>query len=98
MSLYVIRQGIEYFAIFLEFAIFIRVIVSWLPIGRDGNVIRILYVLTEPILGPVRNALRKSPLGGPGMRMDFSPIIAYALIEIIKSVLIVLILQIGTSF
>ena len=79
---------VEYFSRFLQLAIFARAISSWLPISRDNPIVRLLYVVTEPVVGPVRALIRKSPLGGPGMMIDFSPLIAYFLIMILSSVLV----------
>lgn len=69
-----------------EFAIFIRVILSWLPISRENSLIRILYQLTEPILGPIRGLIERSAFGR-NMMVDFSPVIAFILIDVIKNVL-----------
>ncbi|MCX7710146.1 MAG: YggT family protein [Clostridia bacterium] len=71
----------------LELAIFVRVIVSWLPIQKDGQFMRILYQITEPILGPIRNLIEKSSLGKGMMMIDFSPIIAFLLIDFVKNLL-----------
>ena len=84
----ILMQAIHYFAEVLKFLILVRIIVSWINLDRNGPVMQILYMLTEPILGPIRRMLNKSPLGGPGMMLDFSPIIAYFLIQIGRSVLI----------
>ena len=46
----------------IELLIFVRVIISWLPISRDNQLIRALYQLTEPILAPIRNIILKSAL------------------------------------
>ncbi|MCX7923241.1 MAG: YggT family protein [Clostridia bacterium] len=69
----------------LEWAIFLRVIISWLPIPRDNQFIRILYQFTEPILGPIRSIINRSSLGR-GMMIDFSPIIAFLLIGVLQNV------------
>jgi len=71
----------------IEFCIFIRVILSWLSINRDNPIIKIIYLLTEPILAPIRDILYKSPLGGSGMMLDFSPVIAIILFNVILSLL-----------
>lgn len=84
---YIILTAIDYFAKVLYFLIFIRVIISWLPLSRDGQIMQFLYAVTEPILGPIRSLIAKSPLGGPGMMLDFSPIIAVFLIEIFRTLL-----------
>ena len=67
----------------IEILIFVRVIISWLPISRDNPLIQILYQLTEPILGPIRAIIQKSAIGG-GMMFDFSAIIALILIRLIR--------------
>lgn len=69
----------------LEWLILIRIILSWLPIGRNP-VTDILYTLTEPILGPVRSMMDKSPLGG-GMMIDFSPVIALFVLRLVHMLL-----------
>lgn len=65
--------------------IIIRVIVSWVrPVVRDRTVVRLLhllYDLTEPILEPIRRLLPAN------LGLDFSPVIAIILIELIKNVL-----------
>ncbi len=80
--------AIYYFAKLLDILIFVRILLSWFPINRNNPLIQLLYSLTEPILAPIRNMIRKSPLGGPGMMLDFSPIIAYFFIEVVQYVLI----------
>ena len=67
--------ALSFFYRFLEFMIFVRVILSWLPFGRDNFIVKIVYEITEPILGPIRRLINKSPIGG-GI-LDFSPIIAF---------------------
>ena len=49
------------------FAIFIRSILTWFPIGRDNPIQLIVFQVTEPVLGPVRRYL---PRFGA---MDLSP-------------------------
>lgn len=83
--------AVDYFGKFLEIVILIRIIISWLPIDRNNPIVQLIYSLTEPILGPIRRLLFKSPLGGPGMMLDFSPIIAVFLIQFVSSVVISLI-------
>lgn len=83
-------QGLLYNAVsvffsLLEWLILIRIILSWLPIGRNP-LTQLLYTLTEPILGPVRSMMDKSPLGG-GMMIDFSPIIALFVMRLVQMVL-----------
>lgn len=86
----ILIQAIEKFAWILYVLVFIRCIVSWFPISRENRLLQLLYALTEPILAPIRNIIDKSPIGGRGMIIDFSPIIALFFVEIAKDVLIIL--------
>ena len=79
-------QALGVFFSFLETVIFVRIILSWFPIGYNNPISRILYQLTEPILGPVRNMVDKSPIGG-GMGLDFSPIFALILMRLVQTLL-----------
>lgn len=77
MSLVVlITRVIYYFSQILELLIIIRCIISWLPIDRNSKLVELVYLLTEPILAPIRAIIAKSPLGRSGMMIDFSPLIA----------------------
>jgi len=71
----------------IELLIFVRVIISWLPIPRDTQLVRILYQLTEPILAPIRNIIQKSALGA-NMMLDFSPIVAWLIIRVIRMLIL----------
>lgn len=71
----------------LSFAILIRCIISWLPISSGNAFVRLIYALTEPVLGPVRRLIEKSPIGG-GMMIDFSPVIAYIILNFIYVLLV----------
>ncbi|MDK2798631.1 MAG: YggT family protein [Clostridiales bacterium] len=62
------------------YLILARVIISWLPIDRYNPIIQFIYSITEPILAPIRSIVNRSSIGG-GMMFDFSPIIAWLLIE-----------------
>lgn len=64
--------------------IFARVILSWFPITPGtpvASVMRVLYSLTEPVLGPIRRVLPPMRLGGMGL--DLSPIIVLIGLQIV---------------
>ena len=69
----------------LYISILARVIVSWIPIGEDSPfapIVRIIYQITEPILGPIRRLI-------PGLGMfDLSPMIAIILLMVIQRILV----------
>ncbi|MGI6563567.1 MAG: YggT family protein [Clostridia bacterium] len=70
----------------IEILIIIRIILSWLPMQRTGPIMNILYQLTEPILGPIRNLISRSSIGN-NMMLDISPIIAFLLISVIRNII-----------
>ena len=64
--------------------IFVRIILSWFPInpsGPLGQVARVLFQVTEPVLGPARRII---PSIGP---IDISPIIVVVGLGFVQSLL-----------
>jgi YggT family protein len=69
-----------------QLAILARVLMSWLPmagvqIDPYHPLVRFLYQITDPILEPIR---RFATFG----MMDFSPIVALILLQVIRSGLV----------
>ena len=64
---------------FLRIAILVRVVSSWLPVSPSSPWIRWSYVVSEPILKPLRQVI---PSIGP---IDITPIVAYILIGVLQS-------------
>jgi len=83
----ILIEAVRVFSQFLWYLILGRVIMSWFPSSRESSVGRFLIMLTEPILGPVRKLLQKTPLGGPGMMLDFAPIASFMLIWVAEMVI-----------
>ncbi|NLC67271.1 MAG: YggT family protein [Clostridiaceae bacterium] len=81
-----VYRAIDYLLVFIQYAIFARVIVSWLPISRNNSIIRLLYQITEPILAPLRGIIERSPFGR-NMIFDFSPVLAFILIGLIRNII-----------
>jgi YggT family protein len=65
----------------LKIALIVRVISSWLPISPFSRWVRWSYLLSEPILAPMRRIVPN--LGG----LDITPILAYFLLNLIESLL-----------
>ena len=64
--------------------ILLRVVLSWFPIQPDSvlaTVYRFVYVVTEPVLGPIRRIMPGVGFGGMGL--DFSPIIVFFALQLI---------------
>src|SRR4026209_1317070 len=66
----------------LVLAIFVRVIMSWVPVRLRLGLSDLVWNVTEPVLAPIR---RYMPIAGG---MDFSPFIALLLLQIITSILL----------
>jgi len=91
----ILIEAIHLFSTMLIAMIFVRAILSWFPEPRSEGIrqiyfgiLRIAHTLTEPIVGPIRALIQRSPLGGPGMMLDFSPIIALLLINFARTILL----------
>ena len=80
--------ALSYFFDIIRIMLFARVLLSWFPMLHGSPIVRLLFNITEPILAPIRNLIQKSPLGGPGMIIDFSPIIAVILMSFLRQFLI----------
>jgi YggT family protein len=67
----------------LTLAIFVRVILSWIPNARlPLGLGEFVFAVTEPILAPIRRAM---PFFGG---IDFSPFIALILIRVLTSLVL----------
>jgi YggT family protein len=77
---------IDILARLLSLAILVRVLLSWIPIDRSGRFAEIILQITEPVVGPIRKVLPS--LGG----LDFSPMVAMILLEMVRTLLINLLL------
>lgn len=88
---YALINTINAFCQLIYILIMVRILLSWVPALSNTMIGRLVYQLTEPILGPIRSMIHNSPIGG-GMMLDFSPVIALFIMQLIKSILINIIL------
>lgn len=63
-------------------SIIIRALMSWLMPNDGSGLFRMLMDVTEPVLAPIRRVV--PPVGG----IDFSPILALILIQLVSTVVI----------
>jgi len=68
------------FLYILIFAIIGRSLLSWFPQGQNNQFARILFEVTEPLLGPVRRILPRT-----GM-IDFSALLVIVLLYVMIAV------------
>jgi len=62
----------------------VRVILTWLPQMRIGNIGEYVHAFTEPVLSPIRYFVDRSPLGGPGLVFDMAPLVAFFLLRLLR--------------
>lgn len=86
----VLQQSIDVLFNVIQTMVFIRVLLSWFPIAKNGRIVTYIYQVTDPILVPVKNMLEKSAIGR-SMYVDFSPIVALLLLSILRNILIYII-------
>jgi YggT family protein len=77
-----IEAFIQVLAQALTLAIFVRVLLSWVPVRLPWGLGEFFWSISEPILSPIRRALPF--MGG----IDFSPIIAILGIQAVASILL----------
>lgn len=68
----------------LTWIILIQCLMSWFPGARMSRLYEILSMITEPIMGPIRDILFRYI----DIPIDFSPIIAFFLISMVKKLII----------
>ncbi|MBQ8275652.1 MAG: YggT family protein [Clostridia bacterium] len=84
--LYVVASFVDVLLTVMYFALFARAISTWLPLDEDGPIVSFLYMITEPVVMPIRAVLenfeffQNSPL-------DFSTFIAMLLVLVLQGLL-----------
>lgn len=83
----------NFLIIFLQlysFVLLARVLISWFPnVDPYNPLIRFLYDVTEPVLQPVRDFMRRQ-FPDMGM-MDFSPLVVFLGIFVLQSLIQVIV-------
>jgi len=80
--MYVIKEALYILVRFIDTLILVRVLLSFFPTLMSSKIADFIYQLTEPIMAPCRALLNRLGLGG-GM-FDFSPILAFVLLDILS--------------
>ena len=76
---YIIAKVIEV----LGWVIFIAAMASWIPQVRQSKLGEMLFMLTEPIVAPMRSLLRRIPALAR-LPMDFSPLATYLVLILLE--------------
>jgi len=61
-----------------------RVLLSWVQIDPNNQLVHIIYQLTEPLLAQIRRLLPQSS------GMDFSPIVAFIILLVAEQVILII--------
>jgi len=72
----------------LAMVLFARVVLEWIPVGDEhpvGRVRRVLRLVTQPVLAPVRALV--PPLRVGSVAIDLSPLIAILLLNLLAAAL-----------
>ena len=78
-----------YFAVRIyTLMIIARAVISWVRPNPHNPIVQMLYKVTEPVLFPIRRALTKR-IGHMGI--DFSPIVAIVLLNILANIFVKLV-------
>ncbi|MDP1808356.1 MAG: YggT family protein [Actinomycetota bacterium] len=78
-----------------SFLLLARIIMSWIPLPDSPGLntgVGFIYDVTEPFLGLFRRLLPMANIGGMGI--DFSPIIAFFVLGLLRPVVIQVLTQI----
>ena len=70
----------------VEILIIIRCILSFIPQLRDNQIVRLIIKITEPVLTPARLLINKY-LSKNVLNIDFSPIVTYFFLIIIRIII-----------
>ena len=80
--MYTIKVALGLLLRIIDSLILVRVILTFFPTLRTSKISYFVYQMTEPVLAPCRAILDKLGLG-MGM-MDFSPILALMLLNLLQ--------------
>ena len=78
MVLAIAVNFINLFVLAFNIILLARVIMSWFNPTFDGRIGRLLFDLTEPLLAPIRRLLPRTAM------LDFSPLVAFLLLELLS--------------
>ena len=73
----------------IYFVLIVRIILSWVNADPYNEIVRIIYKVTDPILLP----FRRLPLQMGGI--DFSPIVAFLVLSVVRSFVVNILYQIA---
>lgn len=82
--IHLIAQIVDKVITILIFAIIIRTFLSFIPQIKPNQLITLIYDVTDPLLKP----FQRFQISGAGMGVDFSPLIAIIVLNLIQSLIV----------
>lgn len=73
----------DYFFTVLRYALFARILLSWIRHNPESPLLKILYEGTEPLLAPFRRLMPRGALP-----IDLSPLIAMLVLSIVHQAVV----------
>ena len=80
-SIYTIVSLADGILTLLTYAVILRAVISWIRPNQQNPLVLLLKRVTDPILGPLERLI--PPIGG----MDFTPVIAIILIQVVQGLI-----------
>ena len=68
--------------------IFVRIVLTWFPLDPEGAVATVagfLFIITDPLLGPLRRLIPSVRLGN--VALDLSPIIVVIGLQVLRGII-----------
>ncbi len=81
--LYVVGATVRIIVYVLQFLMLGRAILSWLPLDEDNPIENFLYMVTEPVIAPVRALIERFGWF-EGLPIDMSFFITFILLSVIQ--------------
>lgn len=78
--------AVNYFFNALIFLLFVRALMSWFVRDLNNPIVRIIYQLTDPILGPMQEIFERFGLNRSGI--DFSFLATFLLLQLVQQLVI----------
>ncbi|MGI6484991.1 MAG: YggT family protein [Tepidanaerobacteraceae bacterium] len=90
----VIVQAVNFFFQFLYIMVIIRVFLSWVPNAARTPLAGFVYQITDPIVEPFRMLFSRFMSRGPGIYLDFSPLIALFVLNVLRRIIVSILVRI----
>jgi YggT family protein len=85
MTIATIKMAVSLLFNFIEAAILIEVVLSWIMPGKKNTFTDMLHIFTDPFMIPGKKI---QSMIAPNLMIDFSPIIALIIVDIVERIIL----------